>query len=113
MNQKEFNEYRKSQNFCHVYAAEQWHDNSYIVGDENALRGIKTAIDKALTEGRGICTLRPNDDETYQLHILKITNPTIENKLVLPYTEDVAIDKIDDKIHPFQLLHDPKFENNL
>lgn len=113
MNQKEFNEYRKSQNFCHVYAAEQWHDNVYIVGDEKALQRIKRAIEKALVEGHGICTLRPNDDETYQLHVLKTTNPKLQDKLVLPYTEDVAIDKTDNKIHPFQMIHDPKLKGNL
>ena len=113
MNQKEFNEYRKSQNFCHVYAAEQWHDNVYIVGDENALRRIKTAIAKALAENHGICTLRPNDYETYQLHILKTTNPTIENKLVLPYREDFAVGESESTIHPFQLIHDPKIKGKL
>lgn len=112
MNQEEFNEYRKSQNFCHIYAAEQWHDDAYIVGDENALRRIKRTIENALSEEHGICTLRPNDDETYQLHVLKITNPNIEGKLVLPYRVDFAVGNTQGMIHPFQLIHDPKLKSN-
>lgn len=114
MNQEEFNEYRKSKNFCHVYAATQWHDDVYIVGDVKALTAIKNTIERALQNiTPECCTLRPNDYETYRLHVIKTTNPEVQDKLVLPYTEDFIIDKTEDKIHPFQLLHDPKLKNNL
>jgi hypothetical protein len=113
MNQKEFEEYRKSQNFCHVYAAQVWHDDVYIVGDKKALQNIKRAIDKALNEEHGVCRLRPNDDETYLLHVVKVTNPKIEEKLCLPYRYDVAIGNTEGKIHPFQLIHNPELRGKL
>ncbi len=113
MNQEEFNEYRKSQNFCHVYSAQLWHDDAYIVGDEKALQRIKRTIEKALSEEHGICTLRPNDNETYQLHVLKITNPKIEEKLCLPYRDDFAVGNTEGKIYPFQLIHNPELRGKL
>ena len=95
----------------HIYGQEQWHGNTYLVGNKAGLLELKNAIEQALDNGRGETTnkgscIYTNDGEGYQVRV--VLNDTIwqspfwEN-LALPYSWEIASEKRDDAIWPWKI----------
>ncbi len=77
-------------NWLHVYAQEEQHESVWLVGDREALRNIRDAIDDVLSIP---CTRDRNtlcaDGEGYRVRVRLMTEEEM-GALVLPYTDHVA-----------------------
>ena len=80
----------KMPDFCHVYSPEAWHDDAFIVAGTDALLKIKETIDKAIAYGQGSCSLFVGDGEGFDLVIVKLDDSAKQNKMQVPYTDDIA-----------------------
>lgn len=92
-------------NVLHVYSQRQWHDDAYIVGDKESLQLLADAINKAISSGEGACQSCVNDGEGFDVHIRRVDDPQLLDKLAVPYTSDVAEEKDSAAIWPWILFN--------
>ena len=79
----------------HIYGQYQWHDDVQIVGNTEALRVLRNAIDMALEHGQA-ATLAffVGDGEGYQVTVAKNDSGWEEwGRFPAPYTSDYAQEK--------------------
>jgi len=69
----------------HIYAQDAWHDNAYIMGDREALAGLRDAIDTALRDGIGAGTVVASDGEGYDV-VVRLCTVAELNELSGHYT---------------------------
>ncbi len=86
-------------NTLHIHSQQQWHDDAWIIGSRVALQALRDAIDVALQEGRSLCESFVNDGEGFSTFI--ICEESLDDAAV-PYTGEVAIEKCDEAIRPYQ-----------
>ena len=97
-------------NLLHIYGQEQWHGNAYIIGNKGGLLELKKAIEQALSDNKGeIGDDKPvyaNDGEGYQTKVMMNNTGWLESfwgRLAVPYTAEVASDKREDAVWPWQI----------
>lgn len=79
----------------HIYPQVAWHDDVYIIANEEGLLALQTAIDKALKKGKSVARVFTADGEGYGVKVLLHSAgwPSEEWKtLALPYTADYTKD---------------------
>lgn len=84
-------------NCLHIYSQNDWHDQAYIVGTTEALQHLRSAIDKALSEGGGTATSYVNDGEGFYLAVVCVDDEKEFTKLAVPYVDEIAMAKSDEK----------------
>lgn len=79
----------------HIYAQAQWHDEAWIAGNEEGLRLLRDAIDKALIDRKAESDhVFTTDGEGYRVHVLSLTEIELDS-LVMPYTdESIRVDGV-------------------
>ncbi|MGN7313393.1 hypothetical protein ACTHQ4_20105 [Alkalicoccobacillus gibsonii] len=92
--------------YLHVYAQHSQHQESFIVGNRDALVELRNLIDKALAEGTSIGDFFPSDEEGYQVHIGIVEDEEKFNALEMPYTEQFG--EINQHNYFANLTNDPK-----
>ena len=91
-------------NLLHVYSPFSWHSDSCIAGNTEALTALRDAIDEAIHKGRAEAEVMATDGEGYLLHVVKINHEGSFNKLILPYTDDLALSQSPkNAVHPLGL----------
>lgn len=86
---------KKDPPLVHVYPQAAWHDDVYIIANEEGLLALRTAIDRALKKGKGVAQVSVADGEGYGVKVLLHSAgwPSEEWKtLALPYTADYTKD---------------------
>ena len=74
--------------WLHIYAQPEWHDDASIEGTRTALKNLRDAIDKALTDGRDAESKAiVADGEGYTVEI-KIRSHEYLRGARLPYVAD-------------------------
>lgn len=73
--------------YIHVYAQHSHHQESFIVGNKQALIQLRSLIDKALAEGTSKGVFFPSDDEGFDLYVAVVENEDLFQSLEMPYTE--------------------------
>ena len=86
----------------HIYGQQSWHGDAYIVGNKEALLGLKEAIDMALNQNKNIHSQYAADGEGYNLFVINATDEEM-NKLMLPYIDEHAANP-EKGIHPINIL---------
>lgn len=86
----------------HIYSQEQWHGNAYVVGNEEALKNLRDAIDAALEKGSGHASSFVNDGEGFYALVVKVDDETAE-KIMTPYQDEIAHDSRKEFIPPWEL----------
>ncbi len=79
--------------YLHIFGQCQWHDEAYIVANEQALLQLKKAIEDALLNGHGYVPAFVGDGEGFNTLIAKIDDPKDFDKLAVPYTDEIASEK--------------------
>jgi len=79
----------KHDGFLHIYSQFQWHDSAHIIGNEEALRRLRDAIDHALENGSAHTEAYTSDGEGFLTIVVKAEEKTI-NALTMPYQDEVA-----------------------
>lgn len=77
----------------HIYGQDYWHCPVLIVGQKNALEKLRDAIDQALQEGHGTCTVYVNDGEGYDVHVVMENSnwgEPVWATMQVPYTDSCA-----------------------
>jgi len=94
----------------HVYPQETWHDEAYIVGDREALLILRALIDQALRPGPGTeeVELFAGDGEGYAIHVVNLEGDEGWNKIAVPYTGNIAKEKRETAVWPWQIIEDRK-----
>ena len=73
-----------------IYSQPAWHEDAIIVGNEEGLLALKTAIENALLLGSSKDEIMlPMDGEGYSLKVVLTDEITIF-RLPVPYYEDIA-----------------------
>lgn len=85
----------------HIYGQQSWHGDAYIIGNKEALLGLREGIDRALNENKGAHTQFAADGEGYNLFVV-CTNDEQINKMMLPYIEERAAGN--GGAHPIEIL---------
>jgi len=93
-----------STNLAHLYSQRHWHDDAYIVADDEALRRLARAIKDALTGGVGACEVFAADGEGYEVRVVRLRDPGLWDLLRLPYSDDCATDTRKEAMGPRRLL---------
>lgn len=97
----------------HIYGQEYYHDETYIVGDREALVSLKKAIEDALETGRGSAEFFTSDGEGYDANII-LREDKWESEfwtnLALPYAAGHAEDKRPHAVAPAEIWYN-KDEN--
>jgi len=95
-------------NTLHIYAQDGPHDDAYIVGDHNSLVKLRDAINNLLGANNFCPTknvkaeMMASDGEGYDLHI--ILSEDENDKLSLPYTNELFEDQGEGAIWPWSLI---------
>lgn len=90
--------------FLHIYAQDQWHADAFIVGNAEALKALRDAIDRALERGHGYASCYVNDGEGYYTAVVKVDDKEKLDRLGVPYTDEVAgAQSVDNPIWPWDL----------
>jgi len=76
----------------HIYGQGAWHDDVWIVGDRAALNALARAVAMALFRGIGDTETMATDGEGYGVHVRRMAEDAMINKLAMPYTDDCARD---------------------
>lgn len=95
----------------HVYAQECWHDDAYIVANEEGLLALKKAVDEALEKGKGDAFVYTADGEEFTLLVLRIDGGLGEGKwpkIAMPYTDKLVSEERPDALWPSNLMGRPK-----
>lgn len=96
----------KHQLYLHVYAQHTNHQESFIVGNRQALLELRNLIDQALIEGKAASGgFFSSDDEGYEMYVATIKDEDVFQSLEMPYTEQYG-DHNDHK-HFINLTNDP------
>jgi hypothetical protein len=82
----------------HIHGQAYWHNDVYIVGNNEGLLKLKEAVDKAILEGMGKVSTFVNDGEGYDIVIKQVDN--IE-KYAVPYHDECAEEKRCDVLYPW------------
>lgn len=78
----------KHQLYLHVYAQHTNHQESFIVGNKQALLELRDLIDQALVEGKAVGGgFFSSDDEGYEMYVATIKDEDTFQSLEMPYTE--------------------------
>lgn len=85
-----------SEGTLNVYGQRYPHATAYIVGDAEALRALRDAIDTALADKHGCAHTFTSDGEGYDVIVLHLPSDEAE-KLITPYTDDNECDWRDDE----------------
>jgi hypothetical protein len=86
-------------NTLHIYAQSQPHSESYIVGNNESLKLLRDAIDKALSDRHGsVNAIYCQDGEQYSVIVINSNR----NDLLLPYDDFMFRTSLG--IHPYKLL---------
>jgi len=88
----------------HIYGQDYWHNDSFIIANKKGLLALKSAIEKALTTQRSETNVTVADGEGYHLHVISLNDQQKLQKLMLPYTDEIARDKRKNVIQPYDLL---------
>ncbi len=92
----------------HIYPQGQWHDDAVIVGTPAALTELRDALDMALEHGAVRIPLEyavqtehvfTGDGEGYLVHVACLDGDEMQ-RVRLPYTDEVARDRREDKYDP-------------
>lgn len=73
--------------YLHIYAQHTHHQESFIVGNKEALLELRNLIDHALKEGEAKGVFFPSDEEGYPLYVSLVDNEDSFLSLEMPYTE--------------------------
>jgi hypothetical protein len=88
----------------HIYAQEAWHDEAYIAGTREDLFMLRTAIERALSEGARSMQSFTCDGEGYTVQIV-LTTQKQADAMPVPYTDEIAKAQKDSWQHgPWALL---------
>lgn len=73
----------------HIYSPIWQHADGFILGDKQALEGLRDALDRALS-GKGPTSFKAfvNDGEGYTVHVAFLSEQEVD-KLTLPYTDEM------------------------
>lgn len=95
-------------NLLHIYAQEIWHDDVFIVASRDALYNLQAAINDAMLKGSARFGAFASDGEGYSIYVILLDEDRRDswNSLRLPYTDECAIDRRDDRVHPYDLIED-------
>ena len=67
----------------HIIAQKAWHDSAFIVGNLEALKLLRQALDAAMSDaGTGFADVFAEDGEGYALHVRCLTD---EEMATVPY----------------------------
>lgn len=77
----------------HVYGPDQWHGETFAVGNRAALTALRDAIDEALETGSGLALAYAADGEGFSCGVLLLEEEEVWTEVVLPYHGDLARDK--------------------
>lgn len=91
-------------NLAHLYSQRRWHDDAFIVADDEALRRLARAVRDALAGGEGACEVFAADGEGYRIRVVRLRDPGLWDLLRLPYGDDCAADRREEAIGPRRLL---------
>ena len=77
----------KGSNILHIYAQDSWHQEAFIVGNEEGLLELRNALDLALKSKQGIANVFPTDGEGYEAYVLLVGDDEEDkfHQLKLPY----------------------------
>jgi hypothetical protein len=90
--------------YLHIYGQMQWHGDAFILGNAEALKSLRDAIDRALSdEGKGSLGAYVNDGEGFYTAVVRVDNQETFDKLAVPYHDEIAQDHRDDAIWPEQM----------
>ncbi|WP_145524323.1 hypothetical protein [Virgibacillus sp. SK37] len=94
------------QKYLHVYAQHSHHQESFIVGNREALLELRKLIDIALSNGKSVGDFFPSDDEGFQLYVGVVESEDTFNSLEMPYTEQFG--EINHNNYFINLKDDPR-----
>jgi len=89
--------------YLHIYGQSQWHGEAFIVANKQALLMLKKAIEDAVANGHGFISAFQGDGEGYNTLIARVDNPQDFDRLANSYTEEIASDKREDAIWPWDM----------
>jgi hypothetical protein len=92
-------------NTLHIYSPEWWHNDAFVIGTRPALVALKAAIDTALADGAGSTESFVNDGEGFTVAVI-LTDEAGMNRLNAPYTDEVAMDHLENHTYPTKFLID-------
>ena len=96
----------KHQMYLHIYAQHTNHQESFIVGNKQALLKLRDLIDEALVETTAAeGSFFSSDDEGYEVYVGLVKNEEVFQSLEMPYTEQFG-DRNDQR-HFINLKNDP------
>lgn len=78
----------KAEKYLHIYAQHMPHQESFIVGNKEALLGLRKMIDEALIDEESEGDFTSSDGEGYQVFVIRIQDDDVElfESLEMPYT---------------------------
>lgn len=77
----------------HVYGPDQWHGETFVVGNREALLALRDALDEALETGSGLALAYAADGEGFSCGVLLVEDEEVWAEVVLPYHSDLARDR--------------------
>ena len=90
----------------HVYSQYSFHTEAYIIADRPALLKLREMIDSVLAPGNGLTEsdFWASDGEGYTLHVINLEGDEGWHKIGMPYTDEMAREKRESAIWPWQIL---------
>lgn len=90
----------------HIYSADSWHGECYIIGNTEGLLKLRNAIDKALEVGEiGCASAFASDGEGFATIVIKEEAKEVWDKLKVHYVDDMAKEtRKKDVIYPGDLI---------
>jgi len=87
----------------HVYGQKAWHDDVYILGDQETMRALADAILRALagkpSRARKVRAYT-NDREGYDVFVAYLSDERELSKLALPYSDPIARERDENAMWP-------------
>lgn len=77
----------------HVYGPDQWHGETFVVGNRAALKALREALDEALETGSGLSLAYAADGEGFACGVVLVEDEGVWEEVALPYHGDLARDK--------------------
>ena len=90
----------------HIYSQEQWHDESYIVGNRLGLQAIRDTLNEAIDKGKSEALLYTSDGEGYYVRIISDDSGwqgEFWDNLEMPYTQGIAAEPRDNDVSPWSV----------
>jgi hypothetical protein len=90
----------------HIYGQSYFHEHAFIVGNTEALRALRDAIDDALETGTVVSgiTAFTADGEGYEVKVYREEDKEYWDNASLPYTDRTIFSDRDDAIGPWDLF---------